>query len=95
MNRICSLRLQGLVRISEFHIRRCFAMTNHLGDEELKRDDKYGVVRIDTHGRKALVKDMMSLHEAKSLESYYDSLNHHQGYFVIRQQDIAEEINKL
>ncbi len=75
-------------------IRRHFAVEIDPSNDLPCHNERYGVVRIDTHGRKALVKDMMLLHDAKSLESYYDSLNHHQGYFVVRQQDIEEEIAK-
>lgn len=53
------------------------------------------VVRIDTHGCKAVVKENITVNEAKALECYYDSLNHHQGYFVIKQDQLPEYMKSL
>jgi hypothetical protein len=54
----------------------------------------YAVIRIDTHGCKAIVKEKISYEEARDLEQYYDSLNHHQGYFLIDQSDLKIELCK-
>lgn len=54
----------------------------------------FAVLRVDTHGNRDIVQEKLTLEEAKVLETKYDSLPHHQGYYVVRQDDVASELNR-
>ncbi len=71
------------------------------GDEQPNETNKnnsndigslFAVIRIDTHGCKAAVRENMQLQEAKELEKHFDSLNHHQGYLVVKQEHLFQEL---
>jgi hypothetical protein len=54
----------------------------------------HAVVRVDTHGNRFLVKDSLSFKSAKELEKYYDSMPHHQGYYVVPNECVGEELKR-
>jgi hypothetical protein len=54
----------------------------------------HAVVRVDTHGNRFLVKDSLTFENAKELEKYYDSMPHHQGYYVVPNDCVAEELKR-
>ncbi len=54
----------------------------------------YALIRVDTHGCRFLVKQKITLWEAKDLERHYDSMPHHQGYYVVKQSQIQEELEQ-
>jgi hypothetical protein len=64
-----------------------------LGKEESK--ELFAVLRVDTHGNRFIVQQHISFSDAKTLEKHYDSMPHHQGYYVVRQSQIAEELKRI
>ena len=54
----------------------------------------FAVLRVDTHGNRDIVQEKLTLEEAKILETKYDSLPHHQGYYIVRQDDVASELTR-
>ena len=57
--------------------------------------DVYAVLRVDTHGNRFVVEQELSLADAKAIEAKFDALPHHQGYYVVRQEDVASELSRV
>jgi hypothetical protein len=57
-------------------------------------NDRFAVLRVDTHGNRFVVEQHLCLQEAKQIEAYYDSLPHHQGYYVVNQRHLQEELSR-
>jgi hypothetical protein len=57
-------------------------------------DEKYAVIRVDTHGNRFIVQQFMSQLEAKRMEADFDLLTHHQGYYVVNQKDVEMELKR-
>jgi hypothetical protein len=64
-----------------------------LGKE--KSNELFAVLRVDTHGNRFVVQQRISFGDAKSLERHYDSMPHHQGYYVVHQSQIADELKRI
>ena len=58
------------------------------------RDERYAVIRVDTHGNRFIVQQLMSKLEAKQMEADFDLLTHHQGYYVVSQKDVEKELKR-
>lgn len=54
----------------------------------------FAVIRVDTHGNRFIVKQDMLLSDAKALEKHFDSMTHHQGYYIVPQGRAQEEVTK-
>lgn len=80
------------LRSQRNYIKTCSAFQLSRNSSECKEKVLYALIRIDTHGRKDVVKENMVLDESKKLEVHYDSLGHHQGYFTIEQHTLKKEL---
>jgi hypothetical protein len=58
------------------------------------REELYAVIRVDTHGNRFVVRDCVTQETAKSIEKEYDCLPHHQGYYVVKQDKVKEELKR-
>lgn len=58
------------------------------------RDERYAVIRVDTHGNRFIVQQFMPKLEAKKMEADFDLLTHHQGYYVVSQKDVETELKR-
>lgn len=57
-------------------------------------EEYYAVIRVDTHGRRDIVKGHMTRQAALELEAHYESMTHHQGYYVVPQTRIKDELRR-
>jgi hypothetical protein len=55
----------------------------------------YAIIRVDTHGNRFVVRDRIQGKDAAAgLLSHLDLLTHHQGYYVVTQDQIKEELQR-
>lgn len=54
----------------------------------------FALIRVDTHGSRFVVKEHIKKEEAKELERHYESMPHHQGYYVVPQDQVKEELER-
>ena len=53
----------------------------------------FAVIRVDTHGNRFVVKDCIrGIDAARGLLAHFDSLSHHQGYYIVGQDDVKHEL---
>lgn len=69
-------------------------LTNNSDITTAMDDVLYAVLRVDTHGNRFIVEQNIVHKKAKSLEKHFDSMTHHQGYYIVKQCDIAEELKR-
>ena len=63
-------------------------------DEPIGNEQRFALLRVDTHGNRFIVQQNMKFDDAKELEKNFDLLPHHQGYYVVNQIFVAEELKR-
>jgi DNA-binding sugar fermentation-stimulating protein len=78
-------------------ITRITSNAQHVGTKEPFESikNRFAVLRVDTHGNRFVVAQNLPSEEAKRLEKEYDELPHHQGYYVVDQSKVAEELTRV
>ena len=54
----------------------------------------FAVLRVDTHGNRFVVEQDLSWLKAKEMEKHFDSMTHHQGYYVVEQEFVQQELKR-
>lgn len=57
-------------------------------------NEQFAVLRVDTHGNRFIVEQNITNEKAVDIERQFDKLTLHQGYYVVPQGKLQEELSR-